>query len=275
MKQCLVTALLESVNNPDIPIIDTISDFTLAAITASGNNTLSNEQKFAVENFFRTIGATKNTGIWTKLDYVFLPILSTDIEHTLVDYKTNQAVSPDSRAQWSNHGISASSGAYNTLVSSPMYNAEDFSVVVAVNALLNNASAFSEIQLARYYTSESATTYSTKGNGSYVQGSCSMGGSTWAYARITQNVKSFGFVNKMDSDTNTPLILFGTESGVNSGTLYPDGTFSALQNPEMLQLRLTPGISIGFAIFGRALTSEELTTVLNAISTLQGAIINS
>lgn len=66
-----------------------ISDFTLAAITASGNLGMTDAEKEALDSFFMAVGAIDNNGIWSKLDKVYLPFIGSDVTYGLVNYKGN------------------------------------------------------------------------------------------------------------------------------------------------------------------------------------------
>ena len=70
-----------------------LSDFTKAALSASGNTSLSDEQKLALDNFFINIGAVSNTGIWRKIKVLFLPILAADKERAFTNYVGNTRIS--------------------------------------------------------------------------------------------------------------------------------------------------------------------------------------
>lgn len=65
-----------------------LSKFTLDAIAASGK-VMTDEQKYAMEYFFTSIGAIDNNGIWAKLDKVYIPFIGADVTKGLVNYKDN------------------------------------------------------------------------------------------------------------------------------------------------------------------------------------------
>lgn len=65
-----------------------LSNFTKDAIAASGK-VMTDEQKYAMEDFFKSIGAIDNNGIWAKLDKVYIPFIGTDVTKGLINYKTN------------------------------------------------------------------------------------------------------------------------------------------------------------------------------------------
>ena len=78
-----------SANNIGQIDIAALSDFTLAAIAASGNSTMTAEQKSGLEKFFRSVGAKSNTGPWAKIDSIYIPMISGDLAHAGVNYKGN------------------------------------------------------------------------------------------------------------------------------------------------------------------------------------------
>lgn len=65
-----------------------LSQFTLNAIAASGK-VMTDEQKYALENFFSSVGAIENNGIWAKLDKVYIPFIGADVTKGLINYKDN------------------------------------------------------------------------------------------------------------------------------------------------------------------------------------------
>lgn len=101
-----------AVEQIDVP--QEINDVTLAWISASGN-TLTDAQQTALNNLVIALGANNNSGIWTKIDKLFLPMLAADKAHALLDYKLATPAAPtldtDSQASWDdniefvNHGL--------------------------------------------------------------------------------------------------------------------------------------------------------------------------
>lgn len=67
-----------------------LNPFTIAAIAASGNQSITNEQKSALDTFFEKIGAFGNKSeIWGKLDKVYIPFLCSELSIACLNYKTN------------------------------------------------------------------------------------------------------------------------------------------------------------------------------------------
>lgn len=89
---CLVTKLKSTVNNTNLPILKTDIDvFTKQAISASGNDSMTEEQKWSLDNYFERIGALSNSGIWTKIKALYIPAILTDRTKIFVNYKNMQA----------------------------------------------------------------------------------------------------------------------------------------------------------------------------------------
>lgn len=90
MKNCLVTKLNAVVNNPDLPVLETMQQFTLDAITASGNASMTDAQKMALNHFFYQIGAIENTALWQKIQALALPMICGDnLSYACVNYVNN------------------------------------------------------------------------------------------------------------------------------------------------------------------------------------------
>ena len=105
MNNCLVTKLKATVNNPNLPILKTdISDFTKAAILASGNDSMTEVQKWALDTYFDRIGALNNSGAWTKIKALYIPAILTDRNKIFVNYKDMQAVAGISENQTLDNG---------------------------------------------------------------------------------------------------------------------------------------------------------------------------
>lgn len=77
-----------------------IDKFTESAIAASGNNSLTERQKAALNKFFKELGALDNSGVWMKLKKVYLPCLAAEINKACVNYKTNKNDFPSINAEY-------------------------------------------------------------------------------------------------------------------------------------------------------------------------------
>lgn len=103
---CLLKKYKAASNNPNLPILETMQQFTLNAITASGNSSMTDEQKWALNHFFYQTGAIENNSLWAKIKYLAIPMICNDTDaKALRDYKNNTEITSFSGGTWSNHGI--------------------------------------------------------------------------------------------------------------------------------------------------------------------------
>lgn len=109
MGNCLVTKLKVSVNNPNLPVLEKMQQFTLDAITASGNTSMTDAQKWALNHFFYEIGAIADNTLWNKVKCLLIPMICGDnVSTAFTDYVSNtvHAATPgDPDNAFTNHGI--------------------------------------------------------------------------------------------------------------------------------------------------------------------------
>ena len=89
-----------------------LSDTALEWIAASGNSGLSDTQKFAVDDFITSIGVGVVDSIYSKIDKLFLPMLASDLGHSLIDYANNyESPTPANinNLEFRSHGVGVSS----------------------------------------------------------------------------------------------------------------------------------------------------------------------
>lgn len=92
MNICKQTKLSVAVSNPSLPVFKTdIDDFTKAAIVASGNDTMSIDQKWALDEYFERIGALDAGSIWQKIKAIYMPAILNNREKIFVNYKDMNA----------------------------------------------------------------------------------------------------------------------------------------------------------------------------------------
>ena len=121
-----------------IEVTKDLAPFTLAAIEASGNTSLRGEQKSALNTFFDNLGAFDNTGLWTKIKVLMMPMLSLDLAHSMVDYTDNEVkVVPNStyyeQVQDGLHGIATEVNYVHTACqfeSNKVVSSSNYSVVI-------------------------------------------------------------------------------------------------------------------------------------------------
>lgn len=76
-----------SANNlGQIEVTTELHPFTEAAILASGNNSLANVQKSALNNLFLAMGVDGSNNVMGKMRKVYLPIIAGDLSKALINY---------------------------------------------------------------------------------------------------------------------------------------------------------------------------------------------
>lgn len=85
--KCLVSKLSAEVNNPNLPVLETIQQITLDAIARGGNMQLTDEKKHALNHFFYLMGAVNQSTLWNKVSYLMLPIIGVGKTGVLVEHK--------------------------------------------------------------------------------------------------------------------------------------------------------------------------------------------
>lgn len=105
---CFVFRLKSSINNPNLPVVETMQQFTLDAIEASENESMTDAQKVALNHFFYQIGAIDNTGIFSKLELLNLAFICGTKTGALTDFaKDNTPLNIAQGATFSNGGFVA------------------------------------------------------------------------------------------------------------------------------------------------------------------------
>lgn len=92
-----------------VQVTTELHPFTKSAIQASGNTTLTSEQKSALDALFLAMGVDGSNNVMSKMRYMYLPILCNDVTKSLVnyasvDFNVDKVLDPN---QWElrNHGL--------------------------------------------------------------------------------------------------------------------------------------------------------------------------
>lgn len=279
MQKCLFEKLAGSANNPDLPIIETLQQFTLNAITASGNANVTEIQTYALNHFFYTVGAIDNSGIWTKLKYVFIPFLGNTVGKSFVDYLTNTNYSIPSSASlvMRNGGVVGSS-----LIAKPV-----------VEGSVNGIST-SNLSIVALYESDKNINLDSM---SYVKlGSinvCAQSNANFHMINITTGspsspavrgmlpkegnnyINGVGMtINQYDTDHYNPYFITANHSIVGATSIESLATQSeeTVTDGNLVATFLAnESAAIQLLIVGQYLTPTELQTLMTACDTLKQA----
>lgn len=266
-----------------------LSDTALAWINASGNTGLTDEQKFAIDDFITAIGFDVVGSVYSKIDRLWLPMIAGDKAHSLVDYKNGyinaytsmpqtSKTSFDDNVSFASHGLKVTQDgtarAQLIVDSDYTFNSQDCS--------------FFMFNTEDYATLAAGQTKETSG----------IGDTSSINKRFGMILTSTAFQNKFLSGT---ALFYDTKSGFREphlhgvasnstgiSLLYSDGTF---HSSEAVASETLTGISIlrgpaaylnndatpsyGALIVGKYMTNENITTLRTAIDTLFAAIANN
>lgn len=262
-----------SIGHVDIP--RELSEDTLAWIALSGNTTMTNVQKYALDDFITTLKAST---VYNKIDKMHLPLLASGKTHALVDYKNKKDDAVQALLDaytFRNHGILSETGvnipkidpAYQRSISDiGLYcfategmtevNVGTFDYFNSVGDNHNDS-----VELATY-----KDTYS-------VQIRSNINGSSNRYIDDQTAAKFspgfFGF--SINGDTIMYMKRDGSITSASAGD-YTDAVRTGYSLLGFNKNSREQHAATGAFIVGSALTNEEATLLRNAIVTLATAL---
>lgn len=259
-----------------------LSETALAWINASGNSSLTDTQKFAIDDFIEAIGVNKQDSVWSKIGKLWLPLLALDKEHSLVDYKNNYelpvistgADSFENKVVFRNHGLATT----NVLSSdrSPVLDATYSIDTQNCSLFILNTEQYSEVQAG------STKIRGGLGNtGVYKSLHMTQSGTAMIMQCFSSSIKHY--------DTSSDRFNYKLRGAIGSAGglkfLQADGTIST---ESAVASELLTGITIlnstsdrlipdddvakGAFIVGTTMTEQEITTLKTAVETLFAAI---
>ena len=264
-----------------IEVTKNLAPFTLAAIEASGNTSLRGEQKSALNTFFNNLGAFDNTGLWTKIKVLMMPMLSLDLAHSMVDYTDNEVkVVPNSKyyeqVQDGLHGIATENNYVNTACqfeSNKIVSASNYSVV----CLGTPSNVFVDLG---YISGSLETIFSGPKTGAGERNYQILIHGTQILSLSAQKIiveKSFGFSSGASAtDVNLysdGIAKTGTLSAQPSFAATPDGKlrYSFMKRPAGTSLATDGTLKV--AIIGDSLTPDELKSLCNYVDIFNDAFV--
>lgn len=128
MNNCLVTTLKGTVSNPNLPVLESIQQFTLDAITRGGR-TLTEEQTYWLNHFFYAVGAIAENQLWNKVAVCLLPIIASGKNDAIKDYRRDSTLGQLSSYLINKVGGLELSSSGTTVAATGVYNAIDASKV--------------------------------------------------------------------------------------------------------------------------------------------------
>ena len=274
MSKCLITKLDAVVNDNTLPVLESMQQFTLDAITASGNETMSDAQKATLNHFFYQIGAIDNNALWAKIKLLLLPMVcNKNIAKSLINYTTNDLEGTPATPYWSfaaNGGLTCSETTYNITLSDARFvgRSDEVSVVFATMA-----SSFKSQGALRFGNrSEISIDFLSRLAGDGVRYYFS-----WRGASVYTTPSSYTFDIaglRALSDRNLFKAIESTSDGVISLT---DTTMSGAKEVQdytsttgTMQIR-SGDFDLGAYVVAKGLSESEMDTILNAVKQLKVA----
>ena len=273
---CLVTKLKAVVNNDNLPVLNVLNDFTKEAILKSGNTGLSDDQKFALNSFFRTMGAFSNSTLWQKIDMLLLPIIGANgTPHLVVDYSGKHTMTATGYVVDQDGALETSGGAQVASIGSfaSTYYLKGAGLLLSATLGTDFSSADVDINVGykshNIYANKNASKYSPSGDNALV-------------AKINRSNQHPEIRYSKTVSPTTTLMLSGSEqlysygiddngNRINARNEIPIGMSNYGEMPDYYQditegyVGLT-GASLSMIIdFNGSLSSDEVETVLTAV----------
>lgn len=275
MNNCLVTKLKAVVNNPDLPVIETMQQFTIDAINASNNApNMTDEQKYALNHFFYQIGAISNDGIYAKMSYIGLPMIAGDVAGALNNYVGNIAYTiTDNRVALTDHCLVSTVSGNVSLGYNSLPKALTIKTNTSVFAGIKDSNVFCRIFETKD-TNDRKTQFSAKTAEFFV-----------ANVPYTSQSTAKNFTNS--STDKGAVITVGTGSG-DKGYYYDNSDDTVKMVPLITNENLTsdpaslfqievPNPSFGNGVYyvfaGEALTEAEATLLLKELVALRNVFV--
>lgn len=274
MANCLITKLDAIVNDDTLPVLETMQQFTLDAITASGNETMADAQKASLNHFFYQIGAIDNNALWAKIKLLLLPMVcNKNIAKSLINYTTNDLEVTPYTPNWSfaaNGGLTCSDTTSNLTLSDARFvgRSDEVSVVFATMA----ASFKSQGALRFGNSSGISTDFFSRLAGDGVRYYFAWRGVS-VYATTSSYTFDIAGLRAL-SDRNLFKAIESTGDGVISIT---DTKMSGAKEVQdytsttgTMQLR-AGDFDLGAYVVAKGLSESEMDTILNAVKQLKVA----
>lgn len=271
--KCFVRQLRESVNNPDLPVFETMQQFTLDAITASGNVAMTDAQKWALNHFFYQIGAIVNAGIFAKMKFLFMPVICNENQTTaLYDYKrkTNIELSWSTIA-FSDKGLIGDGGTktISNVISglSQSLTSTSFGML-----LMNKVSGSSYNNPLMRFTDSNSADVDINLNSHINQSYCGVQNPRKRARIYTENIK--GYVASITGvDAIRAKYILPSGEVVPQSDIQTVADVSLINTIDSVSVRFGPYASQGIITFCELLTEDEERMLANAMNTLGSSFV--
>lgn len=255
--------------------------FTTAAILASGKTDLTESQKYALDDFFRAIGAGEvGDTIASRLKYLFIPIIAGDLSKALINYKDagfNVEGTPNS-AQWALnekglYGLNATSTSAITFTLDTPLLQDNVSMLFFRGDIMPDTNPGNQHYLSirgKTNTSKWLSMYqyqNTSNEGHFTTGGLPSQWVTGGYDETYPTINGYNL-------TSSPKKIIG---GVASAVTAPSVDMSTELQQTIYAFGMSSKNTIptAFAMLGQGLSESELTAVLTSLELLRDAFLRS
>lgn len=267
--------------------VNNFDEFTTAAITASGNSSMTSAEKVALDTFFETIGAFDSSGIFAQMDYIFLPMIAGSLDYALVNYVDNSTPLTPSSSTYTlqDRGLiglssTASSNSRLTITDSEDFDLSNFSLIGMPMSYLNTC------YFARVYSATTSsyrsTIYTVKNSSSQQTITNMYGTGSQYYATSISTSTATEALPLAVSHDSSSTYLCVTDGAINSGSTnasFYDAESGSRKIDVIGNLSGYGNIStyspVGALLIGKTLTSSQLLTAYNAVLDLYSVFATS
>ena len=252
----------------------TPNEYTTAALLAGGRTGLNNNQISSLNNFFNVIGAGEVNSIASKIRYLFMPILASEVSKALINYKNE------------NFTAEATPSATNWILSTKGIKGVDTTGTGNIQLILTEPIIQNNACLI-YFQGEKET-----GTSSHQNHFLSLRGkqndskwlSSYRYGRNYGGLPSqwFGGSTSETIPTVMGYNLPSTGNGqrcvqdvISAGTTTPavDMSDQTSQTVYVFGANTKNSIPAAFAMLSESLTAEQFTNVINAVIRVRNAFV--
>lgn len=276
--ECLVIKLKGTVSDSSLPVLETMQQFTLNAINASGNDSMTEAQKWALNHFFYEIGAIENTPLWQKINVLVMPMICNDnLGRALVNYVDNAVTAGNAKWAFENHGLVVAQGEDGGTRANlaKKFNGNGWNLSCIFLTTASSIRNIASPATLRIYSG--AGTFSDFGAGgtSYTFiGRALSQSTTFTKSELASLDYDIMAVNVTDSATavhiKSSMDAAPMQTATNSDT---EGRFNKLTYTNgNIDIQIN-GEQLGLAIEASPLTYEENVTLLNAVASLKAAFV--
>lgn len=260
-----------SANNIGKINIRELNQFTISAINASGNNAMTDSQKYGLDDFFFKIGAFGvQSAVFSKMKMLYLPLISQDIAGARTNY-ANRALDLAGEFYLENKGIRNSNNtSYSLTLDSPI-SQDNITVFSAVDFNMDNLIRTGLIKIGNTNpgkfafeigvpgTKDKYTSFNMRDTGQFLQINNEIATNNKSFCTCFDGDASF-IVRSKDTNIYETQPSY-SESNILSSTVYPFQSFTATANSTSVARRML--------MVSTALTQDEALLFKEAYDTLQ------